>query len=88
MRRLLPRYWESVAEPEEYTNNLRLAGNSQQRRLSPMTRAPYTGETRKLILAFDIGTTFSGAAYAFLDPGNVPKIFPVTKWVITSYPDI
>jgi len=44
-----------------------------------MTRTVYTGTSRKLVLAFDIGTTFSGAAYAFLDPGEVPKIQSVTK---------
>ena len=70
---------ESVAEPEEYTKSLRFAGNLQQRRHSPMTRTVYTGTSRKLVLAFDIGTTFSGAAYAFLDPGEVPKIQSVTK---------
>jgi molecular chaperone DnaK (HSP70) len=44
-----------------------------------MTRAAYNGTSRKLILAFDIGTTNSGAAYAFLDPGEIPKINLVTK---------
>ena len=43
------------------------------------TRAPYPGTSRKLVLAFDVGTTFSGVAYAFLDPGQVPEIRPVTK---------
>ena len=45
----------------------------------PMTREPYRGKSRKLVLAFDIGTTYSGAAYAFLDPGEVPEINSVTK---------
>lgn len=44
-----------------------------------MTRTPYNGASRKLVLAFDIGTTYSGAAYAFLDPGEVPKINQITK---------
>ena len=44
-----------------------------------MTRTAYSGTTRKLVIAFDIGTTFSGAAYAFLDPDQVPEIHPVTK---------
>jgi len=44
-----------------------------------MARSPYRGTSRKLVLAFDIGTTYSGAAYAFLDPGEVPQINPVTK---------
>ncbi|KAF9782375.1 hypothetical protein BJ322DRAFT_1111242 [Thelephora terrestris] len=46
-----------------------------------MTRTPYNGTSRKLVLAFDIGTTFSGAAYAFLDPGEVPQIIPVTRYL-------
>ena len=57
----------------------RLADDLLQRRHSPMTRAPYTGTSRKLVLAFDIGTTFSGAAYALLDPGFPPDILSVTK---------
>ena len=44
-----------------------------------MNRAPYNGFHRKLILAFDIGTTYSGVAYAFLDPGEVPEIGSVRK---------
>ena len=44
-----------------------------------MTGTLYTGTSRKLVIAFDIGTTYSGAAYAFLDRGEAPKITPVTK---------
>lgn len=40
---------------------------------------PYTGPLRKLVVAFDVGTTFSGIAYAILDPGEVPKIQAVTR---------
>ena len=47
--------------------------------LVPMSRTPYRGTSRKLVLAFDIGTTYSGAAYAFLDPDEVPQIVTVTK---------
>ncbi|KAF9783740.1 hypothetical protein BJ322DRAFT_1109589 [Thelephora terrestris] len=46
-----------------------------------MIRTAYNGPSRKLILAFDIGTTYSGAAYAFLDPGEVPQINSVTKYL-------
>ena len=45
----------------------------------------YTGHTRKLVVALDIGTAFSGAAYAFLDPGRIPQIRSVTKQVNTSF---
>ena len=50
-----------------------------------MSHTPYNGPSRKLVLAFDIGTTYSGAAYAFLDPGEVPQITPVTKCVLRLY---
>ena len=50
-------------------------------------RARYSGPSRKLVVALDIGTTFSGAAYAFLDPGKVPRIQSVTRRVFPLIPD-
>jgi hypothetical protein len=50
-------------------------------------RACYSGPSRKLVVALDIGTTFSGAAYAFLDPGQVPQIRSVTRQVLLRIPD-
>ena len=44
-------------------------------------RPRYSGLSRKLVVALDIGTTFSGAAYALLDPGEVPQIQSVTRQV-------
>ena len=44
-------------------------------------RVRYYGLSRKLVVALDIGTTFSGAAYALLDPDEVPQIRPVTRQV-------
>ncbi|KAJ7578258.1 hypothetical protein C8J56DRAFT_359740 [Mycena floridula] len=43
-------------------------------------RSAYTGSTRKLVLAFDIGTTYSGISYSILDPGLVPTIRGVTRF--------
>ncbi|KAG2153166.1 hypothetical protein DEU56DRAFT_868614 [Suillus clintonianus] len=43
-------------------------------------RQPYRGLSRKLVLAFDVGTTYSGISYCILDPGEVPKIEPVTRY--------
>ncbi|EJD06533.1 uncharacterized protein FOMMEDRAFT_76543 [Fomitiporia mediterranea MF3/22] len=43
-------------------------------------RKPYNGDRRALALAFDVGTTFSGVSYAFLEPGEVPKIHGVTRY--------
>ena len=42
-------------------------------------RARYSGPSRKLVVALDIGTTFSGAAYSLLDPGEIPQIQSVTR---------
>ncbi|TFK64297.1 hypothetical protein BDN72DRAFT_901681, partial [Pluteus cervinus] len=43
-------------------------------------RPPYSGGSRKLALAFDVGTTFSGISYCILDPGEVPIIKGVMKF--------
>lgn len=43
-------------------------------------RQPYRGPSRKIVLAFDIGTTFSGVSYSILDPGEVPQIKGVTRY--------
>ncbi|SJL14056.1 uncharacterized protein ARMOST_17509 [Armillaria ostoyae] len=37
-------------------------------------RKPYDGTERKLVIAMDLGTTFSGVSYSILDPGRVPEI--------------
>ncbi|KAI0264453.1 hypothetical protein BC834DRAFT_924658 [Gloeopeniophorella convolvens] len=44
------------------------------------TRKPYSGNTRSLVLAFDVGTTFSGVSYAILEPGEIPQIHGVTRF--------
>ena len=53
-----------------------------------IARTRYSGSSRKLVIALDIGTTFSGAAYAFLDPGDVPRIQPVTRRVFLVSVDL
>lgn len=47
-----------------------------------MNRPAYAGNKRSLVLAFDIGTTFSGVSYALLDPGQVPQINSVLRLVL------
>ncbi|KAF9047809.1 hypothetical protein BJ165DRAFT_1403445 [Panaeolus papilionaceus] len=54
---------------------------------SIFTRKPYSGTKRKLVLAFDVGTTFSGISYALVHflwccahPGKVPEIRGVTQF--------
>ena len=44
-----------------------------------ITRSPYAGSSRKLVLAFDIGTTHSGVSYVLLDPGLIPEIKYVAR---------
>ncbi|KAF4620562.1 hypothetical protein D9613_001104 [Agrocybe pediades] len=48
--------------------------------MSNPSRPPYSGTQRKLVLAFDVGTTFSGISYSILDPGQVPEIRGVTRY--------
>jgi hypothetical protein len=43
-------------------------------------RQAFTGSCRKLVFAFDVGTTFSGVSYCFLDPGQVPVIQGVNRY--------
>lgn len=42
---------------------------------------PFDGPTKKLVLALDVGTTFSGVSYVVLEPGKVPIIQGVTRCV-------
>ncbi|SJL14053.1 uncharacterized protein ARMOST_17506 [Armillaria ostoyae] len=47
---------------------------------APAQRKAYNGRHRKLVLSFDLGTTFSGISYSILDPGIVPEINGVTRF--------
>ncbi|KAF8896439.1 hypothetical protein BD779DRAFT_1433886 [Infundibulicybe gibba] len=44
------------------------------------TRKPYGGPSRSLVIAIDVGTTFSGVSYAILEPGEIPKIHGITRF--------
>ncbi|KAF8625644.1 hypothetical protein AX15_005275 [Amanita polypyramis BW_CC] len=48
--------------------------------MSAIQRKPYNGLQRKLIIAFDVGTTFSGVSYVLLIPGEPPAIQGVTQF--------
>ncbi|KAH6910171.1 hypothetical protein BKA70DRAFT_1399153 [Coprinopsis sp. MPI-PUGE-AT-0042] len=50
--------------------------------LKPLTmpRKAYPGPSRKLLLAFDVGTTFSGISYSIMDPGQIPEVRSVTRY--------
>ena len=59
---------------------LQLPRPAQRRNLYTMpSRQPYRGLSRKLVLAFDVGTTYSGISYCILDPGEVPKVLGVSR---------
>ncbi|KAG6332939.1 hypothetical protein ID866_6155 [Astraeus odoratus] len=45
-----------------------------------VSRKPYQGRERKLILSFDVGTTYSGVSYCILDPGEIPEIRGVARY--------
>ncbi|KAF9068279.1 hypothetical protein BDP27DRAFT_1224514 [Rhodocollybia butyracea] len=48
--------------------------------MSQPRRKPFSGSQRGLVVAFDVGTTFSGISYSVLDPGVVPEIRGVTRF--------
>ena len=55
--------------------------NSKNSEFAPR---PYTGSHRKLVVGFDIGTTFSGVSYSILEPGVVPLVQGVNRYVALS----
>ncbi|EEB98570.1 hypothetical protein MPER_01898, partial [Moniliophthora perniciosa FA553] len=48
--------------------------------LAMSARKPYIGSATKLVVCFDIGTTWSGVSFSFLEPGLVPVTESVTKF--------
>lgn len=44
------------------------------------TRKPYRGPIRKLVLAFDVGTTNSGISFCILEPRKIPEVISVTRF--------
>ncbi|KJA23735.1 hypothetical protein HYPSUDRAFT_1079859 [Hypholoma sublateritium FD-334 SS-4] len=60
-----------TATNEYYPTNTGVTGN---------TRKPYGGLSRSLVIAIDVGTTFSGVSYAILEPGEIPKIHGATRF--------
>ena len=45
---------------------------------------PYAGPT-KLLLAFDIGTTYSSVSYCILVPHQIPEVLAVTRQVLHRF---
>ncbi|KAF8638101.1 hypothetical protein AX17_002441 [Amanita inopinata Kibby_2008] len=48
--------------------------------MSTRQRQPYSGFQRRIVIAFDVGTTFSGVSYTILEPGQPPQIQGVTQF--------
>lgn len=65
---------------QTYKLNLKLLTPIQIRPSIMSLRTPYRETRRKLLIAFDVGTTFSGVSYSILDPGQVPQIKGVTRF--------
>ena len=49
--------------------------------MPPSSFSPYRGEKKALVISIDVGTTYSGMSYAILDPGEIPEIKPVLRYV-------
>ncbi|KAG9044030.1 hypothetical protein FS837_008866, partial [Tulasnella sp. UAMH 9824] len=47
-------------------------------------RSVYSGFAPKLVIAIDVGTTYSGASYAILIPDEVPRIYDVADLRLAS----
>ncbi|KAJ3504521.1 hypothetical protein NLJ89_g7891 [Agrocybe chaxingu] len=45
-----------------------------------MSLTPFEGLHRKLVVAIDVGTTYSGVSYSILDPGQIPEIRGVNRY--------
>lgn len=50
-------------------------------RTSALKNVPYSGTQPRIVIGMDIGTTFSGAAYSFLRPGQVSSVYGVNRYV-------
>ncbi|KAJ3981519.1 hypothetical protein F5890DRAFT_1575086 [Lentinula detonsa] len=48
--------------------------------MAGLMRKPFSGTQQGLVLAIDIGTTYSGCSFSVLDPGVVPEIKGVTSF--------
>lgn len=46
-----------------------------------MPRTPFEGSSRRIVLGFDIGTSYSGISYCVLDPGEIPMINSVSRQI-------
>lgn len=60
-------------------NGLGAQPQQKQQRRAGKEWLPYSGQ-RQLIIAIDLGTTYSGASYCILEPGKRPKIEDVRAW--------
>ena len=53
--------------------------------MSSIQRERYSGDSVKLVVAFDIGMRFSRVSYSILEPDQPPEIHTVTQCVLLIY---
>lgn len=71
--------WRTSARLIKFDFSSSLPSSTPYLALMAITRPPYTGFPKKLVLAFDIGTTYSGVSYTILNRGFVPEIKSVGR---------
>ncbi|KAG8903284.1 hypothetical protein FRB99_003525 [Tulasnella sp. 403] len=52
----------------------------QQRADASEMRSPFTGDKASLVIAIDVGTTYSGVSYTFLRPKQPSTVYNVTRF--------
>ena len=66
---------------KEVNLNTRIEVQTKGNRRLPLNRKSYTGDTR-LVVGFDIGTTWSGISYCIPEQGQVPEVHAVNRQVL------
>ena len=82
--RLVERLNAEILHCAEYISDRTRQEPTRNSENSELTPRPYTGSYRKLVVGFDIGTTFSGVSYSILEPGVVPLVQGVNLYVTPS----
>jgi hypothetical protein len=79
----IPRIQKALRNPPPLRSSSRLRPPPFRQVLaSPMSeskRGPYAGDTKKLLVAVDIGTTFTAVSFSILEPGEPPQFHEVRR---------
>ena len=79
MPHYLPRTRQRIKDPIPATTSYVQLHPIRTTKMFLAQKKPFDGLERKLVIAFDVGTTYSGVSYAFLIPGEAPMIQGVTR---------